>query len=265
MSSLVQARALYRVQLRRSLAYRGQAALFVLTALFPLVLMAAWLALVAETGPVRGFTSSGITSYFVAATLVNHFTRNWLVWDWEQELRTGGVAAKMLMPAHPLLHFLADHLARMTVTGAVLVPVTLVVAAGLDGVVMVSDPLRLASALLAVAIGFGLSFVTAAIFASLAFWTTRVGQVYGLWWGCAAFLSGWLAPVSLLPSWLGDIAAVLPFQYMVGFPVEVLIGVRTGAAVLGGLVTGAAWLAVAFVGLAVSWSFGTRRFEAFGG
>ena len=30
-------------------------------------------------------------------------------------------------------------------------------------------------------------------FATIGFWTTQAGNLYSLWWGIGAFLSGWIA------------------------------------------------------------------------
>ena len=72
-------------------------------------------------------------------------------------------------------------------------------------------------------------------------------------------------PLELFPSWVRDVADVLPFRYTLGFPVEILIGMSSNAAIARGLAIQLAYgcgAAVVALGL---WRAGVRRFGAFGG
>ena len=50
----------------------------------------------------------------------------------------------------------------------------------------------------AAAAGFFLNVLMAMAFATIGFWTTQAGNLYSLWWGIGAFLSGWIAPLALV-------------------------------------------------------------------
>ena len=105
----------------------------------------------------------------------------------------------------------------------------------------------------------------AARWAALAFFTESSIGVFEIWLGVFAVLSGYLVPLELLPRWLATIADVLPFRYMLGFPVEMLIGMSDRAAALRGLEAQWGLVAILFALAAVVWRAGLRRFEAFGG
>jgi ABC-2 type transport system permease protein len=57
----------------------------------------------------------------------------------------------------------------------------------------------------------------------------------------------------------------LPFRYMVGFPVEVLLGQLSTPGVLTGLVYQIGWLLVAWLAFRAMWRQGVRRYAAVGG
>jgi ABC-2 type transport system permease protein len=78
------------------------------------------------------------------------------------------------------------------------------------------------------------------------------------------FLSGVVAPTSLLPPLLQQVAVVLPFRYTVAFPIEVLLGRVQGESLVGGLVTQLAWIAVAYLLFRLFWRAGLRRYSAVG-
>ena len=56
------------------------------------------------------------------------------------------------------------------------------------------------------------------------FWTTRVGAIFEAYFAAELLLSGRLVPVSLMPEWVQDIAAFLPFQWSFYLPIESLVG-----------------------------------------
>jgi ABC-2 type transport system permease protein len=60
-------------------------------------------------------------------------------------------------------------------------------------------------------------------------------------------------------------AAVLPFRYMLGFPVEVLIGLLDPRAALAQLAVQWGYVLVVFSCAMLVWRTGLRRFNAFGG
>jgi len=101
--------------------------------------------------------------------------------------------------------------------------------------------------------------------ACLAFWATRADALLALQDALIFLLAGVVAPVALLPGALQTIAHMLPFYYMVGFPVEVLTGQIATENVLTGFIIQAAWLIVAVLLYRVVWRSGLKRYSAIGG
>jgi ABC-2 type transport system permease protein len=98
----------------------------------------------------------------------------------------------------------------------------------------------------------------------LAFWVTKMGAVSQAYWVATLFLSGQIAPLSLLPPVVQTLASLLPFRWMVSFPVELGLGRLTLEQTLTGFVAQAVWIGIALVVLRVSWRAGVRRYSAVG-
>ncbi|HXU62981.1 MAG TPA: ABC-2 family transporter protein, partial [Polyangia bacterium] len=98
-----------------------------------------------------------------------------------------------------------------------------------------------------------------------AFFVESAMGVFELWLGVHAILSGYLVPLEALPHWVRRAADVLPFRFMLGFPVETLVGLLSRREAL--LALAAQWgYAALFAALALRvWRSGLRRFAAFGG
>jgi ABC-2 type transport system permease protein len=101
--------------------------------------------------------------------------------------------------------------------------------------------------------------------ALLAFWATRADALLALQDALVFLLAGQVAPVALLPGLLQDAATWLPFRYMVGFPVELLTGQLSPAAIRSGFTIQLAWLAVALALSDTLWRRGLHRYAAIGG
>jgi ABC-2 type transport system permease protein len=69
----------------------------------------------------------------------------------------------------------------------------------------------------------------------------------------------------VLPAWASRLIGVLPFRFMLAYPVEALVGMLSPADALRQLA--AQWLYVALIGVSALrvWRAGVRRFAAFGG
>jgi ABC-2 type transport system permease protein len=98
----------------------------------------------------------------------------------------------------------------------------------------------------------------------IAFWITRTGTLNQLYGTATAFLAGMIAPLSLFPEPIRIVASILPFRWMVAFPVEVLLGRVDGGELLIGMGMQVLWIALALLGLRWMWSHGVRRYSAVG-
>ncbi|MDF2759783.1 MAG: hypothetical protein K0S99_2417, partial [Thermomicrobiales bacterium] len=100
--------------------------------------------------------------------------------------------------------------------------------------------------------------------ASIAFWVTRVNAINQLYFVVFLFLSGFVAPLDLLPGPVRAIAELLPFYQMLGFPVELLLGRLSPTQALVGFGAQLGWLALALLLLNVTWARGVRQYSAVG-
>lgn len=258
-------RGMVRGALANALAYRGRVAIWVLTSLFPLIMMAVWLNVVAEQGPAAGWDRRDFVSYYVAGALVFQVTSSYLVWVWDEDLRSGSMSFKLLKPVGVFHQFLSQELGVRLVTLGFLLPIVVVAALTLDDVRYPVGAAGLALAALAVLLGFLLSCTMAMSFALIGFWSTQSGNLYSLWWGAGAFLSGWIAPLDVLPAGLRSAAMVLPFRSTIGFPIELLLGRLDADEVVVGFAVTLAWLSAFATVFVLGWRAALRQYQAVGG
>jgi ABC-2 type transport system permease protein len=229
----------------------------------PLVSLFAWMA-AAGNGQVAGMGRAEFAAYYLVLVLVNQITYSQTNWTVGDVIREGGLDFWLLRPMSALYNPLSSEAAGKTVYLAFVIPLALGLALLLKPELHTS-PGQVILALAALVLAWALRFFWGLWLALLAFWATRADALLAVQDALVFLLAGQVAPVQLLPGILRDAAILLPFRYMVGFPVEVLTGQVTGTGLTTGFAIQCAWLALA-VGLSMAaWRAGLRRYTAVGG
>ncbi|HHX64646.1 MAG TPA: hypothetical protein GX702_07150 [Chloroflexi bacterium] len=229
----------------------------------PLIYLFVW-STAAGDGSIGGMTQDAFVVYYLVLIVVNQLTysqNNWTVGD---VIRSGGMNARLLRPISPFFQTLADEVAGKVVYMTFVLPVTLLLALILRPQVQWTwaDAANFVPALL---MAWALRFFWGYWLALLAFWATRANALLAVQDSLVFLLAGQVAPVQMLPGALRAAATVLPFRYMLGFPVEVLNGTLSPAQVATGFIIQVAWLLVSVALYAVLWRLGLRRYTAVGG
>lgn len=98
-----------------------------------------------------------------------------------------------------------------------------------------------------------------------AFFVTKSMALLNLYFALFSLFSGYLLPLPLLPGWLAEIAAWLPFRFMLSAPVEIMTRALDGAELAAMMAAQLAWTVASLVLALAVWRAGLRRFEAVGG
>ena len=110
------------------LAYRGRLVVGFLTGLFPFLLMAVWLTVVATAGSPRGWTAADFVAYYAMAAVLMQLSGDHVVWEWDRDLRSGDLSVRLLRPLHPFHQYVASDLGYRVVCLALFVPGLVLVA-----------------------------------------------------------------------------------------------------------------------------------------
>jgi ABC-2 type transport system permease protein len=255
---------LLRIGVAEVVAYRAEFLVWILTTNMPLVMLALWHAVAAD-GPVGRFDQTQFTAYYLGVLAVRLATSNWMAWQMSMEIRDGTLSAKLLRPIHPLYAYAADHLAAIPMRIIVVSPIVAVLFASAWDRLARHDPKLVLIFVASIAGAWLLMYFAMVLLGAIAFYVDSAMGVFELWIGLHGIFSGYLIPLEVLPGWVNKVAAVLPFRFMLAFPVETLVGLLSPAEAARQL--GAQWAYVAVTGVLALrvWRAGVRRFAAFGG
>jgi ABC-2 type transport system permease protein len=255
----------FKTSLSATLQYRASLAIWLIGhVLEPLVFLVVWSA-VAQSGggSVGGFTSAGFAAYFILLMLVNHVTYTWIMYEYEYRVRNGTLSFALLKPIHPIHSDIADNIASKVITLPFMLVIAGILAVGFHPGLSTTT-WSLVLAIPALLLAFLLRFILEWTLALASFWTTRVSAINQVYFILVLFFSGQLAPLVLYPHFVQVIATILPFRWMVSFPLELLLGQLSPQQALIGMVVQAGWLLLGIILLRIVWRAGVRVYSAVG-
>jgi viologen exporter family transport system permease protein len=255
-------RVLLSVTLAAFIEYRAEVLIWMIAGTLPLIMMFIWMGLAAN-GPVGGYTAADFAAYFLLVFIVRQFTVCWVVQPLSREIRLGEMSARLMRPLDPYWMYVADHLVALVMRLPIVPPVVLIGLA-LTGAFVKLSIAALPLFLLAIVGAWMIRFNMHYTLGLVAFWTDQATSFEGLLFTIYMVFGGALFPINLLPPVAQEIIALTPFSYMIGFPVDIMLGKLSNAEVLRGFGMQALWTLV-FIGTRqLTWRHGLKRYSAVG-
>lgn len=255
---------LLRIGLAEAVAYRAEMVVWMLTMTMPLVSLALWSA-VADVAPVAGFASGDFAAYFLATLVVRQVTGSWVVWEMNQEIRSGTLVRRLLRPVSPLLTYACEGVAAVPLRSLVALPFAVAGLVATGGSRLPHDATTWVAWGVSMVGAWLLGFALLATLGALAFYLESTTALFDAYMALFLVLSGYLVPLELLPAWVRAVARALPLRYTLATPVEILVGRLPRAALAGELAAQWAWVVAAWAVATFAFRRGVRRFAAYGG
>jgi ABC-2 type transport system permease protein len=257
-------RGRFGVALAQNLAYRGAVTIWIFTtAIQPLVFIVVWRTVAGE-GSTGGYTAGQFVAYFLVMMVVDHLTFIWHMFEFEWRIRTGAFSPMLLRPVHPIHNDVCENLSYKLVGLVGVLPTAVLLGVVFDADLSGTGAAEVLAFLPALVLAMGLRFMVEWSLALAAFWLTKVTAINSLFFAVSTFFGGVFAPLAVLPGWMQTVAAWTPFSWSLAFPVEVLLGRRTGVDILLGYAVQFGWIALALAGLRLLWRRATRHYSAVG-
>lgn len=229
----------------------------------PLVYLFVWL-VAAGDGLVGGFARGDFILYYLVLILVNQLTYPCSHWTIGESIQSGALSQWLLRPLPLIYETIASDAALKIVCLPFVLGITTLLALFFNPSIWPSpDKWPLFLVLLAGA--QILRFMFAYVLSLMAMWTQRISALLAVNDTLLFLLAGQVVPVPLLPGPLGQLAMVLPFRYMLGFPIEYLLGTLTPAQVITGALIGSGWIAVILLAHWAVFARGMKKYTAVGG
>jgi ABC-2 type transport system permease protein len=185
-----------------------------------------WRAVYAGQSTLGGLTLTQTLNYILLARILSPLVETRLIFHFGFLVRQGQFAIEFTRPLDLQARYFAEGLAEVASYFIQRLPL-FVIAALFFGLSLPSDPALWLAFGISLLLGYGVLFFFDWTFASFAFYSTETWGLSVVRVGAAAFFSGSLVPLSMMPEWLQTVAAALPFAQALAVPLSFLSGIAT--------------------------------------
>jgi ABC-2 type transport system permease protein len=257
---------LWQVNWAEQWQYRANLIMYLLYWLVsPIIYLAVWTSIAHSKGSVNGFTANDFVTYYMTLLVVDQVTSNIVIHTFAYKVQDGSLSGELIRPIHPMLtNALVNNIAFKALTIMGFIPVWILLFFLYKPDYSHLTLTAIFVALPAMIIGFLVGFLLSAAITSLAFWTTRVYSIHEFYYAMILLFSGQFVPLPLMPKLIQDVAQYLPFQLLIYFPIQLILGKLSSAQIIQGYVVGMIWLIVAISIFTWIWRNGVKRYSAVG-
>jgi ABC-2 type transport system permease protein len=197
-------------------------------------------------------------------------------WDWVQnpgaeldavlpdDIRNGGLSKVLARPLNDRGYRLCLYLSHRIPSGIIRLAPAVLLMCLLPRFFSVPVGPRLAVLPLVMALSMLLQFTFSYAVALVAFWLLAIGGLLFLKRNIVSFLAGASVPLVLLPPSVLKVSELLPFHYMVFFPVRLALTAMPADTIVRGCLSMCGWIVVLWALGALLWRRGLRRYVAAG-
>ncbi len=183
-----------------------------------------WRAVYASTPTLGGLDLEQTLRYILLAQILAPLVETRVVFQFGFLIQTGQISMELLRPVDFQVRQFVENLAHLVVFAIQELPL-LVVAWLFFGLQLPADPRVWIAFAISLGLGQSAVFFFDWIFASAAFYSTETWGLSVVRVGVATFFSGALVPLTIMPTWLQQIAAALPFAQAIYVPASLLSGI----------------------------------------
>lgn len=205
-----------------------------------------WRAIYTGATTLGGLTLTQTINYILLARILASLLETRTIFRFGFLLRSGDFALELVRPVDFLARQYVEHFTGIGLFFVQRIPLFILAWLVFGLQLPASLDAWLAFAV-SIVLGQSALFFFDWIFACLAFYSTETWGLSMVRTGVAAFFSGSLVPLTMMPGWLQDVAAALPFAQALAVPAGFLSGITPVADAPRVWLVQAAWL----VGLAV--------------
>lgn len=231
--------------------------------MMPLIYMFVWGAIAGDAS-VGDFTKIDFNNYYMVLIVVNQLTYPVSHWTVGDNIFSGQFSSWLLRPLPPIYEAIASDVAVKViclpfVCAFVLVLITIFgfsIPINLEGFLIFVFTIILAQML---------RFMLAYALSLTALMKVKIDALLNINDAMVLIFAGQLIPTILLPDFIKKISFVLPYRYMLGFPIELLLGKLDNQGILFGIGVQLVWLVIVIGLYSVIWRKGIKHYTSIGG
>lgn len=255
-----------RISWEENFVYRTNFILWrVRTVMQFLILYFFWSVVFSGTDELFGYTRASILTYVLGTSLIRSMVLSSRSVDVAGEIHQGILTNFLVKPVSYLSYWftrdIADKVLNIIFT---IFELGILIWLLKPPLILQTDPAILMAFILVTILGLLLYFYLSFLLSITGFWVREVWAPRFLALVFIEFLSGGVFPLDILPAGVFNFLRLLPFTYLIFFPLKVYLGQLTLPEILAGASILVGWIALSVVAVQYVWAKGLKVYEAEG-
>lgn len=255
---------LIRMTFQELIEYRGDMLIYTISSfVLPLVLMALWTSLASYNGST--LNAQYLINYFYWQMLISIITGAWFAPFTANDIRKGKLSFFLLMPLDFIWFWIADNIGEKIFKLVIAVPLFLCIGFFLKSQILLPSSDHLFLFIITLIPAAAIRFLIERLIATAAFWVSNINALNNYDDILFYATSGKLFPLSYLSNIISPLVLfILPYRYVLGFPLDVLLTNMASVDIIQGLLAGSAWVLFLYCTTTYLWKKGLQVYGAFG-
>lgn len=254
---------IFLLHLQESFGQRSVSLVWLLLSIItPLLMILFW----RGAKQINDWSPSLITSYYLLAVIMSAFLMTHIENDVARlDIQEGNLSQYLLRPFSYLLFWFFTAISYRVIQGIFgIIVVLFLILFFPNSFIVTTNPFIFAGSICIAVCAFLLSFYFKMIIGILAFWIIEIYGLFEIIEVILTIFAGYLMPIALLPNWLAHTAYMLPFSYMIYFPIIAFEGKLSGIELFKVLSVQTIWILIFYLLYQKLWHAGLKKFSAVG-
>lgn len=239
--------------------YRARNVLWMLTTYF------LWLTVIPEGSKIFGYDQSQILTYILGGSFLSSLVLATRSQDIATEINEGNLSNFLIRPLNYLRYYFARDIGdkAMNIVFSV-IELTILFFLLRPPLFLQINPQYLFLAVVAALIGTVLYFLFSVLLGFIGFWSNETWGPRFIFYQVLVFFAGTFFPLDILPKNIYHVVELLPFMYLLYFPMKIYLGQMPFDQILNGMLVSIFWIVIVYATTQYIWKKGLRVYTAQG-
>lgn len=224
-----------------------------------------WYSVIPEGTNLFGYDQSSILTYILGTALIAAFVlsnRSYAIGD---EINQGNLSNYLLRPMNYFAYWFSKDIGDKLMNIIFSVAELFVIYLFLKPPIYIQTDLKvIIFFIISIIFAIILYFFMNVLLGLIGFWSPDVWAPRFIFWIAIGFFAGSYFPLDILPSLIYKFFAILPFSYLVYFPMKVYLGQLSIVEILKGFIIMISWTGALFIIVNFIWQKGLKVYTAQG-
>lgn len=224
-----------------------------------------WFSIMPQNSTLFGYSKELMLTYVVATSFVGAIILSSRTQEIAENINNGDLSVFLLKPFSYFKYWysrdIGDKLMNISFSLGEIAMIFLIIK---PPFYLQSDPLTIFLTILSLFLALNLHFFITVLLSLIGFWSSEVWGPRFIFYVLIGFLSGGVFPLDILPEVIFNIFQILPFSYLIYFPIKLYLGQLTPFEITAGLGLASIWTLIFYFVVSKVWNKGVKSYNAYG-